>query len=98
MSGRPDLRLHDLRHTGATMAAMAGATLAELQARLGHSSVNAALRYQHAIQGRDAQIAAALSAMAAVAADVGGPAAAESPAAGPVPRSASIRRRGGSRA
>jgi integrase len=28
---RPDLRLHDLRHTGATMAARAGATLAELQ-------------------------------------------------------------------
>ncbi len=62
-AGRDDLRLHDLRHTGATMAAMAGATLAELQARLGHSSVNAALRYQHAVQGRDAQIAAALSAM-----------------------------------
>lgn len=63
-AGRDDLRLHDLRHTGATMAAMAGATLAELQARLGHSSANAALRYQHAVQGRDAQIAAALSAMA----------------------------------
>jgi len=29
-AGRPDLRIHDLRHTGATMAAMAGATLAEL--------------------------------------------------------------------
>lgn len=64
-AGREDLRLHDLRHTGATMAAMAGATLAELQARLGHSSVNAALRYQHAVQGRDAQIASVLSAMAA---------------------------------
>lgn len=63
-AGRPDLRLHDLRHTGATMAAVAGATLAELQARLGHSSVNAALRYQHAVIGRDAEIAAALSAMA----------------------------------
>ncbi len=63
-AGREDLRLHDLRHTGATMAAMAGATLAELQARLGHSSVNAALRYQHAVQGRDAQIAAAPSQMA----------------------------------
>lgn len=62
-AGRPDLRLHDLRHTGATMAAMAGATLAELQQRLGHSSVNAALRYQHAAQGRDRQIADALSRM-----------------------------------
>ena len=46
---------------GATMAAMAGATLADLQQRLGHSSVNAALRYQHAAQGRDRQIAEALS-------------------------------------
>ncbi|MFQ6171516.1 tyrosine-type recombinase/integrase [Oryzobacter sp. R7] len=63
-AGRPDLRLHDLRHTGATMAAMAGATLAELQQRLGHSSVNAALRYQHAAAGRDRQIADALSALA----------------------------------
>lgn len=62
-AGRPDLRLHDLRHTGATMAAMAGATLAELQQRLGHSSVNAALRYQHAAKGRDRQIAEALSRM-----------------------------------
>ena len=60
-AGRPDLRVHDLRHTGATMAARAGATLAELQQRLGHSSVNAALRYQHAAQGRDREIAEALS-------------------------------------
>ncbi|WP_299520514.1 site-specific integrase [uncultured Serinicoccus sp.] len=61
---REDLRIHDLRHTGATMAAMSGATLAELQARLGHSTVAAALRYQHAAQGRDAEIAARLSDLA----------------------------------
>lgn len=42
-----------------------GATLAELMARLGHSTPSAALRYQHAAQGRDAQIAAALSALVA---------------------------------
>ena len=63
-AGREDLRVHDLRHTGATLAAQTGATLAELQARLGHSTVTAALRYQHAAQGRDAQIAAALSLLA----------------------------------
>lgn len=63
-AGREDLRVHDLRHTGATMAAMTGATLAELQQRLGHSSVNAALRYQHAAKGRDAEIAKALSVLA----------------------------------
>lgn len=63
-AGRPDLRLHDLRHTAATMAAQTGATLAELMARLGHSTPGAALRYQHAAQARDAEIAARLSQMA----------------------------------
>lgn len=60
-AGRPDLRWHDLRHTGAVLAASTGATLAELMARLGHSTAGAALRYQHAAQGRDAEIAASLS-------------------------------------
>lgn len=46
------------------MAARAGATLAEPQQRLGHSSVSAALRYRHAAQGGDKEIAAALSAIA----------------------------------
>jgi integrase len=63
-AGRPDLRFHDLRHTGAVLAAQTGATLAELMARLGHSTPGAALRYQHAAAGRDAQIAAALSRIA----------------------------------
>lgn len=62
-ANRPDLRWHDLRHSGAVLAAQTGATLAELQARLGHSTQQAAMRYQHAAQGRDAQIAAALSEM-----------------------------------
>ncbi len=52
-AGRPDLRFHDLRHTGAVLAAQTGATLAELMARLGHSTPGAALRYQHAAEGRD---------------------------------------------
>lgn len=63
-AGRPDLRWHDLRHTGAVLAASTGATLAELMARLGHSTPDAAMRYQHAARGRDVQIAAALSALA----------------------------------
>jgi integrase len=61
---RDDLRFHDLRHTGAVLAAQVGATLAELMARLGHSTPAAAMRYQHAAQGRDHAIAAAMSAMA----------------------------------
>ena len=60
-AGRPDLRWHDLRHTGAVLAASTGATLAELMARLGHSTPAAAMRYQHAAEGRDAIIAARLS-------------------------------------
>jgi integrase len=63
-AGRPDLRWHDLRHTGATLAAATGATLAELMARLGHSTPGAALRYQHAAQDRDKVIAEALSQLA----------------------------------
>jgi len=63
-AGRPDLRWHDLRHTGATLAAQTGATLAELMNRLGHSDVRAALIYQHAAADRDAEIARRLSAMA----------------------------------
>lgn len=63
-AGRPDLRFHDLRHTGAVLAASTGATLAELMARLGHSTAGAALRYQHASKNRDKVIAAALSNLA----------------------------------
>jgi integrase len=64
-ANRPDLRLHDLRHSGAVLAAATGASLAELMARLGHSTPAAAMRYQHAAQGRDRQIAALLSRLAA---------------------------------
>lgn len=63
-ANRPDLRFHDLRHSGAVLAAATGATLAELMARLGHSTPQAAMRYQHAAQGRDRQIAALLSRLA----------------------------------
>lgn len=63
-AGRTDLRFHDLRHTGAVLAAQTGATLAELMARLGHSTPAAALRYQHAAADRDAEIARKLSQMA----------------------------------
>ena len=64
-AGRPDLHFHGLRHTGATYAALAGATLADLMTRMGHSTPGAALLYQHAVSGRDTEIAAALSKFAA---------------------------------
>jgi integrase len=63
-AGRDDLRWHDLRHTGAVYAAQAGGTLAELMARLGHSSPAAALRYQHQAEGRDKLLAERLSRIA----------------------------------
>lgn len=62
---RPDLRWHDLRHTGAVLAAQSGATLAELMARLGHSTASAAMRYQHAAQGRDRTVAENMSKLVA---------------------------------
>ena len=55
--GRPDVTWHHLRHTGATLAAIAGATQAELQARIGHSTARAAAIYQHARSERDRWIA-----------------------------------------
>ena len=58
--GLEGFRFHDLRHTGATLAAATGASVAELQRRLGHASPAAALRYQHATQDRDRAIAEAL--------------------------------------
>lgn len=59
-----DIAFHDLRHTGQSLAAAAGATLADLKKRLGHSSTGAAMRYLHALEGRDAEVAKALSALA----------------------------------
>jgi integrase len=59
-AGLSDVRFHDLRHTGATIAAQAGATLKELMLRIGHSTERAALNYQHAAKGRDQEIASAL--------------------------------------
>jgi integrase len=57
--GLPNLHFHDLRHTGGTLSAATGATLKELMARLGHSSVRAAMIYQHATRDRDQAIAKA---------------------------------------
>ncbi|SRR5689334_165033 len=62
--GKPDMRIHDLRHVGATLAAQAGATTKELMARLGHTTPSMAMRYQIAAQERDAKIAEAMSKLA----------------------------------
>ena len=59
-----NVRVHDLRHTGAVLAAQSGATTRELMDRLGHTTPTQAMRYQHAAEGRDAELAAAMSRLA----------------------------------
>src|SRR5207237_5062796 len=54
--GMTGFRFHDLRHTAATLAAASGTSLKALMARIGHASAAAALRYQHVIDGQDADI------------------------------------------
>jgi integrase len=62
-TGVTGLHFHDLRGSGATWAAQAGATIAELMARLGHSTATVAMRYQHATTERDRAIAERLGAL-----------------------------------
>jgi integrase len=51
--GRPDLHWHDLRRTAATLGAQSGATVREMQHRLGHTTPAMALHYQAATIDRD---------------------------------------------
>lgn len=60
---RHDLTWHDLRHTGATLAYRAGASVPEVQARLGHTTMRAAMTYAHAADDSDRLIADRLHAM-----------------------------------
>jgi integrase len=62
--GRPDARVHDLRHTGMTLAAEAGASLADLKLRMGQSTTRAAELYIHATTDHGRSIANAMSALA----------------------------------
>lgn len=61
---KPTMRVHDLRHVGAVLAAQSGATTAELMHRIGHTTPQMALRYQHVAAGRDDLIAERLSELA----------------------------------
>ncbi|GAA3737768.1 integrase [Spinactinospora alkalitolerans] len=63
--GLEGIHLHDLRHTGNTYAAEAGASLRELMNRMGHSSTRAAMVYLHARDDRARDIADALGERAA---------------------------------
>ena len=63
-SGRPDLRFHDLRHTGQTLAAQAGATEAELRRRMGHRTSGASAVYMHTTDDHGRAVANRLDEMA----------------------------------
>ena len=60
-AGLPEMHFHDLRHTGNTLTAAAGASLRELMDRMGHSSPRAALIYLHGSDARQQAIADGLS-------------------------------------
>jgi integrase len=64
-AGLPSVHFHDLRHTGNSLTAIAGANLRELMARMGHSSTRAALIYLHSTDERQREIADALGELAA---------------------------------
>jgi integrase len=58
-AGVPAIRLHDLRHTSATLALAAGVHPKVVQERLGHSSIGITLdTYSHVVQGMQADAAA----------------------------------------
>lgn len=58
--GLAGLHVHDLRHVAGTLAASTGAGTKEIMRRLGHATQEAALRYQHATDERDRQLAAGI--------------------------------------
>ena len=57
LAGIEDVRLHDLRHTFASQAAMQGIPLPVVARLLGHAQVQMTLRYAH-VSDRDVKTAA----------------------------------------
>ena len=57
LTGIEDVRLHDLRHTFASQAAMQGIPLPVVARLLGHAQVQMTLRYAH-VSDRDVEAAA----------------------------------------
>ena len=56
------VRFHDLRHFAATMFASTGVSTKEIMSRGGWKSIAMVVRYEHASEERDAQLAQALNA------------------------------------
>jgi integrase len=82
-AGVAHFRLHDLRHTGATLALVAGVHPKVVQEMLGHSSVAMTLdRYSHVAENMQKEAAEAIDALLERAAAAGGAAPDESENAG----------------
>jgi len=63
-AGLPGLRIHDLRHTCASIAISAGADIKVIQTMLGHESAAMTLdQYGHLMPGRQEAVADALDAL-----------------------------------
>jgi integrase len=62
--GLSGVHFHDLRHTGNSLTADAGANLRELMERMGHSSTRAALVYLHSTGERQRALADAVGKVA----------------------------------
>ncbi|MBK8445418.1 MAG: site-specific integrase [Micropruina sp.] len=61
--GRPELKVHSLRHSNATYYAQAGATTPEMMARFGWSSPAMVTRYSHATRDRARELVNKLDAL-----------------------------------
>jgi integrase len=63
-SQQPRIRLHDLRHTHATLALQAGIHPKVVSERLGHANINITLDvYSHAIPAMEEEAAAKIAAL-----------------------------------
>lgn len=64
LAGLPRIRLHDLRHTHATLALAAGVHPKVVQERLGHSNIGTTLdTYSHAIPAMQEDAASRVAAL-----------------------------------
>ena len=59
--GLEKYHLHDVRHSGLTVSAQGGATTRELMARAGHTTMGAAMKYQHAADERGKVVASRMN-------------------------------------
>ncbi|MGY3265172.1 tyrosine-type recombinase/integrase [Lysobacter sp. HA35] len=62
--GIPDVRIHDLRHTAASVLISSGATLHDVGSQLAHSQAQTTLRYAHLLEERKRALAGMMDSFA----------------------------------